>query len=107
MRTVESVQDQEKESRATRATPAWEGLMPDWARTAELGTEKLRLSGERVSVTTRRSIFSMSIMLWTKGALADTLQDLREDFPHVVQVPTLKRQVGRLKAVGVAAGGEG
>src|SRR5260221_9868681 len=107
MRTVESEQDQENGSRATRATPAREESMPDWARTAELGTEKLRLSGEWVSVTTRRSIFSTSMTLWMRGALAFCLPFLRKDFPRTFQVPTLKRQGWRLKGGGVTTGGKG
>src|SRR5260370_32878070 len=100
MRTVASEQDQEKESRVTRATPAREELMPDWARTAELGTEKLRLSGEGVSVTTGRSIFSTSMMLWMRGGLAVCLPFLRKDFPCTCQVPILKRQGCRLMGGG-------
>src|SRR5258707_9520071 len=107
MRTVESEQDQEKEARATRATPAREESMPDWARTAELGTEKLRPSGEWVSVTTRRSIFSTSMMLWMRGAFAFCLPFLRKDLPRMFQVPILKRQGWRLKGGGVTAGGKG
>src|SRR5260370_32492974 len=107
MRTVESEQDKEKESRATRATPAREESMPDWARTAELGTEKGMLSGEWVWVTTRRSIFSTSMMLWMKGAFAICLPFLRKDLPRTFQAPTLKRQGWRLKGGGVTAGGKG
>src|SRR5258707_14000247 len=104
---VESEQDQEKESRATRATPAREELMPVWARTAELGMEKLRLLGAWVSVTTRRSIFSTSMMLWMRGAFAFCLPSLRKDLPRTFQVPNLKRQGWRLKGGGVTAGGKG
>src|SRR5260370_24480457 len=107
MRVVESEQDQENGLRATRATPAREESMPDWARTAELGTEKLWLSGEWVSVTTRRSIFSTSMILWIKGALAFCLPFLRKDLPRTFQVPILKRQGWRLKGGGVTAGGKG
>src|SRR5258708_29614475 len=106
MRTVKSEQDQEKESWATRATPAREESKPDWARTAELGTEKLRLSGEWVSVTTRRSIFSTSMMLWMRGVFAFCLPFLRKDLPCMFQVPNLKRQGWRLKGGGVTAGGK-
>src|SRR5258708_32156827 len=107
MRTVVSEQDQEKESRATRATPAREESMPDWARTAEVGTEKMGLAGEWVSVTTRRSIFSTSMMLWMRGAFAFCLPFLRKDLPCTFQVPILKRQGWRLKGGGVTAGGKG
>src|SRR5258708_23659475 len=107
MRTVEAEQDQEKESRATRATPARDESMPDWARTAELGTEKLRSSGEWVSVTTRRSIFSTSMMLWMRGAFAFCLPFFWKDLLRTFQVPTLKRQGWRLKGGGVTAGGKG
>src|SRR5258708_13347114 len=107
MRSVETEQDQEKESRATRATPAREESMPDWARTAELGTEKLRLSGEWVLVTTRRSIFSTSMMLWMRGAFAFCLPFLWKDLPRTFQVPILKRQGWRLKGCGATAGGKG
>src|SRR5260370_25768281 len=100
MRTVESEQDKEKESRATRATPAREESMPDWARRAELGTEKLRLSGEWVSVTTRRSIFSTSMMLWMRGAFAFCLPFLWKDLPRTIEVPIPKQQRWRLKGGG-------
>src|SRR5258707_13579460 len=107
MRIVEAEQDEEKESRVTRATLAREESMPDWARTAELGTEKLRLSGEWVSVTTRRSILSTSMTLWMRGAFAFCLPFLQKDLPHTFQVPILKRQGWRLKGGGVTAGGKG
>src|SRR5258708_11841527 len=81
--------------------------MLDWGRMAELGMEKLRSSGEWVSVTTRRSIFSTSMMLWMRGAFAFCLPFLRKDLPRTFQVPTLKRQGWRLKGGGVTAGGKG
>src|SRR5258708_10939078 len=107
MRVVGSGQAQEKESRATRATPAREESMPDWARTAEFGTEKLRSSGEWVLVTTRRSIFSTSMTLWMRGAFAFCLPFLRKDFPRTFQMPILKLQPFKLKGCGATAGGKG